>query len=76
MITFVAMTGLVLLMVVFGAAAVRDVVRQTGAWSLQHPNPGVPLRQYAARCKVLTGPAGRWTALDDLQLTRLLREHR
>ncbi|HEX3908823.1 MAG TPA: hypothetical protein VHW92_12945 [Mycobacteriales bacterium] len=76
MITFGAMTGLVLLMVVFGAVALRDVFRQTRAWSLQHPNPGVPLRQYTARFKVLTGPAGRWTALDDLQVTRLLREHR
>jgi hypothetical protein len=34
------------------------------------------LRQYAATLRVLAGPAGQWTALDDLQLTRLLREQR
>jgi hypothetical protein len=75
MIMLGAMAGLVLLLVVFGAAAMRDVVRQTEAWSLQHPDVRVPLRHYAARFKVPVGPAGRWTALDDLQVDRLLREH-
>lgn len=75
MITLAAMTGLVLLLVILGAAAWRDVLHQTAAWSLQHPDVRVPLRDWAARYRIPAGPAGRWTALDDLQLTRLLREH-
>jgi hypothetical protein len=76
MITVAALTGLILLLAGVGAAAYRDVLRQTTAWSLQHPDVDVPLRQYAARLRVIAESAGRWTALDDLQLTRLLREHR
>jgi hypothetical protein len=75
MITLGAMTGLVLLLVVFGVAAFRDVLRQTEAWSREHPDVRVPLRWYAARYRAPAGPAGRWTALDDLQVSRLLREH-
>lgn len=77
MITFTGLAALLVLLMAFGYFALRDVHRQTAAWSAQQAAmPGVPVRRPATKTHTVSGAAARWTALDDLQLDRLLADHR
>jgi hypothetical protein len=65
MITVFALLAGGALLVALGAATVRDVFRQTGAWSARHgATPRATTRQTVQH---------RWSALDDVQIARLLQ---
>jgi hypothetical protein len=73
MIAFTAVVALVLLLLSFGWYAARDLFRQTARWSGDHGSASRgPASRPSRRRRGSAEPADRWTALDELQLGRLL----
>jgi hypothetical protein len=75
MIALLAVTAVLLLLMAFSSYAIHDLFRQTAAWSARHGNPAYgPTQRPRLRIRTAAGAAEKWTALDDLQLTRALRD--